>query len=102
LKVIVFGVVGIVLVSATTALVSREYEPRKPTTTTTGNVRPESPVFDIDTEDDGNEDKDNEGEQENINVLHLLYTIAQATPFLLEINAGSITFRRVRASRDFV
>lgn len=80
MKVILFGVIGVVLVSATTALVSHEYEsPRK--RTTSRNNRSESTLFNnVDTDDEWNEDKDNEEEQENINVLHLLYTIAQVRP----------------------
>jgi hypothetical protein len=95
-QVLLFGVVGIVLATATTTLVGREwaalqeeerlrihpyYEPLEPTED--GDER----------EEDGTENS-----QENLNVLHLLYTIAQVLsstyPMLI---AGPSTSRRICA-----
>jgi hypothetical protein len=77
-----FGAIAVVLVTATTALVGREWQfsrdqGRRP-------ARPWPPGNDNSffgpRTDDGTEEKDEEDvthDQENLNVLHLLYTIAQ-------------------------
>jgi hypothetical protein len=76
-----FGAIAVVLVTATTALVGREWQfsrdqSRRPT-------RPWPPEneesFFGPRTDDGIEEKEEDvaHDQENLNVLHLLYTIAQ-------------------------
>lgn len=71
-EIILFGVISVVLVTATTLFVGREWRPSKEEVPPQ-QWRPEPTEA---TEDDG-EEREEEGNQENLNVLHLLYTIAQ-------------------------
>jgi hypothetical protein len=72
--VLFFGVVGTILVTATTALVGREWHfPREEEQVPTW-----APNRDELIEDDEEKDEErSESSQENSNILHLLYAIAQ-------------------------
>ena len=95
---LLLGAIGIVLVSVTTSVVSREWrfhENDKPLPTIA-----ETPGY----IDEGGEEKEEENpDQENVNVLHLLYTIAQVPSVSeLELISGSSTPRRIRTQRNFM
>ena len=73
-QVLLFGAIGIVLVTATTVVVGREWHfPREEEQVPTWP--PNLNEFIEDDED--KEEERSESSQENLNVLHLLYTIAQ-------------------------
>jgi hypothetical protein len=97
---LLFGAVAVVLVATTTTLVGREW--RSPHEET-GAHRNAEAAEELEAAAEGEEDGTEES-QENLNVLHLLYTIAQVRPTstLGDSGAGPSASGRVCASRDFM
>ena len=94
---VLLGAVGVVLVSVTTSVVGREWGYHE-------NHKPVPPVVEQPGYiDEGGEEKEEENPDEGVNVLHLLYTIAQV-PCLFgpEFIAGSSAPGRVCAQRNLV
>jgi hypothetical protein len=73
---LLFGAVAVVLVATTTTLVGREW--RSPHEET-GAHRNAEAAEELEATGEG-EEEGTEENQENLNVLHLLYTIAQVRP----------------------
>jgi hypothetical protein len=74
-QVLLFGVVGIVLATATTTLVGREWAALQEEERL--RIRPYYEPLEPTEDGDEREEDGTENSQENLNVLHLLYTIAQ-------------------------
>ena len=95
-QVLLFGVVGIVLATATTTLVGREWAALQEEERL--RIRPYYEPLEPTEDGDEREEDGTENSQENLNVLHLLYTIAQVFsskyPMLM---AGPSTSRRICA-----
>jgi hypothetical protein len=95
-QVLLFGVVGIVLATATTTLVGREWAALQEEERL--RIRPYYEPLEPTEDGDEREEDGTENSQENLNVLHLLYTIAQVLsskyPVLM---AGPSTSRRICA-----
>ena len=95
-QVLLFGVVGIALATATTTLVGREWAALQEEERL--RIRPYYEPLEPTEDGDEREEDGTENSQENLNVLHLLYTIAQVLsskyPMLM---AGPSTSRRICA-----
>jgi hypothetical protein len=95
-QVLLFGVVGIVLATATTTLVGREWAALQEEERL--RIRPYYEPLEPTEDGDEREEDGTENSQENLNVLHLLYTIAQVLwskyPMLI---AGPSAPRRICA-----